>query len=171
MCIRDSSGEVTINYQNLNGASHNADDAILQVYVFENVAQTENGVALTGKIDEGHDFFPVDHIYQISDLQDGYEPNEPTDGVLAIGFSPIHNDYTTMPDYVTIGRMNNFSHNNAQGSTVHGEADEVSINGMFRHGPTTGIINNVTMHQEGINPSSKNPLGGVVIVLTLESVE
>ena len=53
-----SSGDITVNYQNLNGASHAGDDAILQVYIFENVAQTETGVALTGKIDEGHDFFP-----------------------------------------------------------------------------------------------------------------
>ena len=144
---------------------------MLQVYVFEHVAQTENGVALTGKKDEGHDFFPVDHIYQIDDLQDGYEPNEPTDGVLAIGFSPIRNDYTTMPDYVTIGRMNTVSRNTAQGSTNHGEADEITINGMFRHGPASGIIDQITMQQEGINPSSENPLGGVVIVFTLESVE
>ena len=101
-----SSGDITVNYQNLNGASHAGDDAILQVYIFENVAQTETGVALTGKIDEGHDFFPVDHTYEITNLQDGYEPNEPTDGILAIGFSPIKNDFTTMPDYATIGRNN-----------------------------------------------------------------
>ena len=141
----------------------------LQVYVFENVAQDENGVALIGKIDEGYDYFPTDHVYEINNLQDGYEPDELTDGILAIGFSPIQNDFTNMEDYVTIGRASNLLSNLSTGSTDHGEADAISINGMFRHGPATGIIDHVTIQQEGINPSGVNPLGGVVLVFTLES--
>ena len=166
-----SSGDITVTLPNYNGASHNADDAILQVYIFENIDQSATGVALTGKIDEGHDFFPVDHIYNIPNLQDGFEPNEPTDGILAIGFSPIKNDFTTMPNYATIGRNDGSYKNTAAGSTNHGEADEITINGMFRHGPATGTIDSVTMQQEGINPSSVDPLGGVVLVFTLESID
>ena len=56
-------------------------------------------------------------------------------------------------------------------STVQGKSDKVTTKGMFRRGPVSGTIDHITMHQEGINPSSENPLGGVVIVFTLESVE
>ena len=172
-----NNGEVTIDFQNLNNGSHAGDDAILQVFLFENVAQTENGVALTGKKDEGHDFFPVDHIYQIDNLQDGYEANELTDGILAIGYSPINNDFTNMPGYVGFAGLRGNLKNTEKGSTNHGEStingksDKVTTKGMFRRGPVSGIIDHITMHQEGINPSSENPLGGVVIVFTLESVE
>ena len=164
-----NSGNVTIDFDNINAPSHNADDAFLQVYVFENVAQNENGVALTGKLDEGHEFLPVDHIYQLSDLQDGYEADELTDGVLVIGYAPIKGDFKVMPDYGVVVNNRNQISNDAAGSTQHGEADAISASTQFRRGPKTGIINSVTLQQEGINPSNVNPFGSIVLVFTLES--
>ena len=82
-----------------------------------------------------------------------------------------------MPDYVGMGSLPGYVKNTAKGSTNHGEStvdgksDKVTTKGMFRRGPISGIIDQVTMQQEGINPSSENPLGGVVIVFTLESID
>ena len=163
-----TSGDITIDFPQMTLPTHNADDAILTAMVYENVAQDVNGVALSGKLNEGKEFRPADYIYQINNLIDGVEPNEPTDGFFVVGYSPIEGDFRTMPDFGTIARLSQTYTNATQGSTTRGEPSAISSSGQFRRGPLTGIINTVTMQGEGV--SNPNALGGVILAFTLESV-
>ena len=70
-----------------------------------------------------------------------------------------------MPGFNIIARPNIFGGGYATGD----EYIHMSSTGQFRHGPSNGIINSVSVQGEDVGNTNTTPTGSVVFAFTLES--
>jgi len=163
----NAQGDISIDFPNISNPTNNSDDAILMVLVFENVAQDENGVALSAKIDKGKELVSATAEYA-GDLQESLQLDEPTDGLLVVGLNPTIDDFNTMPGYVKVIGLNPTFQNTNKDSSVRGGHDGINVNGQFRHGLNTGKIDHVNLSETGV--SDDDVLGSIILAFTLESI-
>ena len=163
-----SSGNITITLPDILTPMDEADDAILVAYAFSNVWQTSEGIVRSGSdISKSPDAsYSGDYTLSDTDLDYLQEPNEPEDGLLILGMNGVQNyGFENISGFSTI--TNTSVANNLGDYQEYQEADGISLTGLFRNGPSSGIIDSISLQSSA--PSSLTINGGLMAVFTIES--
>lgn len=167
-----AAGNINLSLPDVNTPLDNADEAILLAYVFANVKQDVSGIVRSG-VNTGENYSNsqsggISGNFSItdSDLDNGQEPDEAGDGVLVVGFNGKENTgFNTISGFNEIDEV---SVSNTNGTySIFNEPDGFTVSTQFRNGPSTGIIDNLTIQSSG----SASPLsnGGMLTVFTLDA--
>ncbi len=171
-----ASGNINILLPDVVAPKDNADDAILLAYTLVNVAQNAAGVVRSGLnlnglfIHSSSGSTPGNFTINIPDLDNGQEPNEPTDGLLIFGVSGLGGPTSTGGFLTTAGftELNDINTSGSSGDfTTFNEPDGFSVSAQFRNGPSTGIINAVSMQSAASSGITSN--GGMMAAFTFQS--
>lgn len=167
-----ASGNINITLPDIKTPLDNADDAVILGYTFVNVDQTPSGIVRSGtnvsvyNIKLSDSGLNGDYTIPITDLDNGQEPNDPQDGLLLVAYNGAANyGFKPVSGYT---QLSNITTTNSNGAYIHlNEPDGMSVTTQFRSGPSSGIINSVTVQSNA--PSSTLLDGGIFAAFTLSS--
>ncbi len=172
-----TSGNINITLPDVVSPKDNADDAILLAYTFVNVDQTATGIVRSGANTSGpfdisntSGGVPGNFTVSMADLDNGQEPDEPTDGLFLFGVSGLgqptdNGGFLTASGFV---ELNEVTTNNSNGDFVtFNEADGFSVSAQFRNGTSSGIINTASIQSAASSSLTTN--GGMTAIFTIES--
>ncbi|MGB4838531.1 MAG: PKD domain-containing protein, partial [Saprospiraceae bacterium] len=167
------SGNVTISFVDALLPKDAADESLIIAHTFINAQQNASGIVRSGidatrdNLSTGGSGYSGNYTMSVSDIDNGQEPNEINDGFLVVAMNG-----TEGYGFNTISGFNNVSYisrsNTASSNfTTLQESDGATLSSQFRNGPTSGIINSVTIQSSA--PSSPNTNGGMMMAFTIES--
>ena len=167
-----AAGNINITLPDVTTPVDNADEAILMAYTFANIEQSPTGIVRSG-VNSAENYtnnnsggISGDFTMISSDLDNGQEPNQVEDGVFIIGFNGMENSgFSTISGFNEIDEV---TVNNTNGNySIFNEPDGFSMSAQFRNGPSSGIINNLTIQSSGAATPLSN--GGMFAIFTLEA--
>ncbi len=171
-----ASGNISITLPDVTVPKDDADDAILLAYSFVNVEQSATGIVRSGAntydpfdISNTSGGIPGNYTVSITDLDNGQEPNEATDGLLVLGFNGIgqpsgDGGFQTMAGFTELNDV--FTNTPSGDFGTFNEPDGFSLSTQFIKGPSSGIINSVSMQSNAISSFICN--GGMMAAFTIE---
>ncbi|MFK7947816.1 MAG: hypothetical protein AB8G11_09510 [Saprospiraceae bacterium] len=171
----NSSGNIDITLPNVIAPLDDADEAIMYAFVFENVEQNNFGIVRSGvntaldNITSSGGGLAGNFSITVTDFDNTQEPDEAGDGLLVLGVSGLGGSniggFKNITGYTKVAE--NKITNVGGHFTTYNEADGFSAAVYFRNGPSSGIINNVTIQSAASSGLIAN--GGMLFVFTIES--
>ncbi|MFK7948100.1 MAG: hypothetical protein AB8G11_10935 [Saprospiraceae bacterium] len=170
-----ASGTIDVTLPDVNAPLDDADETIMYAFVFENVQESNVGIVRSGvntsvnAIASSSTSYNGNYTITDSDFDNGQEPDEAEDGVLVLAVNGLGSSniggFDDITGYTKIAQ--NTLTNIGGDYTPNNEGDGFSASVFFRQGPSTGIIDNITVQSSA--PTSIQSNGGMLFVFTLQS--
>mgnify|MGYP003877703987 CR=1 FL=1 len=164
-----ASGTITISLPDITTPKDASDEALISAFTFINAAQTNDGIVRAGtafetKYTEGT---PANYTMTCWDFDNGQEPDEPEDGILLIATSGNDDYGFNVPSSFTQVYQEKVVNNASNNYQDYNEPDGFTYQPMFGNGPSSGVMNSLTVQSSG--PSGTTVNGGMLGIFKIES--